>query len=358
MFKNRIKTAVKRLSRHKKPVLGSDASGGPDNAKYTLLYVVLPGYNINKTNANTSISSGFCHGFATIGVKYHMVSVYELTKMLPKCKNPIIMHSIYSYLYLTKNERRILKEYPHIVWVNADEKYYVQAYEKFGYKYQGIKNKIYDWVEESSPTFVFTPTPPAALEFFEEWRKRGLKVESIPLACDNTRYYPVEKNSKFADVKMAFVGGYWQKKAYFLDRYLKSYEDILTIYGYSKWPYIGYKGLIDANDEKLLYNCAVLSPAIDEPHAAVMGDITERVFKIMGSGGVALPNAVRFYKELFKEDELYVPEDEADFHDMAKTLLNDEDINAKYRKKGYEAIKSKHTYAHRAEQIMSLLDFD
>ena len=154
---------------------------------------------------------------------------------------------------------------------------------------------------------------------------------------------------------MAFVGGYWQKKAYFLDRYLKPYEDILTVYGYSKWPYSGYKGLLDSVDEKLLYNSAVLSPAIDEPHAAVMGDIVGRVFQIMGCGGVARTNAVKFYRELFQEDELYVPKNEKDFHEMVETLLNDEEVNSAFRRKGYDAILNRHTYAHRAQQIMGSL---
>ena len=355
-LKNSIKGTLRRHIRNKKCVLGPDATGGPEKAEITLVYVVDPGYNINILNANTSISLGLCRGFAGIGVRYQIISAYDVMKKLPEFNNTIIIHSIYSYLYYNQEERNKLRKYTHIVWVNADEKYYIKAYEKFGYKYSGITRNIYDWVEDSQPAFVFTPSPNGALQFFNEWRRRGFKVESIPLACDTTRYFPDPNNGKFKNVKMAFVGGYWEKKAFFLDRYLKPYEDILTVYGYTSWPYEGYRGLLESEDEKFLYYGAVLSPAIDEPHAAVMGDIVERVFKIMGSGGVALPNAVRFYRELFQEDELYVPNKEKDFHKMVKTLLNDLNVNEEYRKKGYEAIISRHTYRHRARQILELLD--
>ena len=81
---------------YNKPVLGTEASGGPNNSKYTFVFVVNPGYDINKTNASSSISLGFCHGFAEIGVKYKIVSVFDLIKKLPEYSNPIILESIYS----------------------------------------------------------------------------------------------------------------------------------------------------------------------------------------------------------------------------------------------------------------------
>lgn len=39
--------------------------------------------------------------------------------------------------------------------------------------------------------------------------------------------------------------------------------------GYLKWPYNYYKILIDANDEKVMYNCVFLSPIIDKSHAPI-----------------------------------------------------------------------------------------
>lgn len=87
-----------------------------------------------------------------------------------------------------------------------------------------------------------------------------------------------------------------------------------------------------------------------------MGDIVERVFKIMGSGGLAVTDVIPFYRELFAPDELLVPSSIEEYHDMIHQALNDDDFNQCYREKGYQAILERHTYAHRARQILSYLD--
>jgi hypothetical protein len=211
-------------------------------------------------------------------------------------------------------------------------------------------------VLDLEPDFGFAPVPSSALEFYSAWQKMGLRLESVPLACDTTRYYPEPESERYADVKMAFVGGYWPKKAIQFDKYLRPYEDILTVYGYSEWPYKGYSGLLPENDERVLYQNACVSPAISEPHAEVMGDIVERVFKIMGSSGLAITDVVPFYGELFESDELLVPDSVEEYHDMVHQALTDGDFNQRYRERGYQAIQDRHTYAHRARTILEHLD--
>ena len=86
-----------------------------------------------------------------------------------------------------------------------------------------------------------------------------------------------------------------------------------------------------------------------------MGDIVERAFKVMGSGGLAITNVVPFYHELFEPDELLVPENLDEYHDMVQRALTDDDFNRRCRKKGYRAIQERHTYAHRARTILDYL---
>jgi len=130
----------------------------------------------------------------------------------------------------------------------------------------------------------------------------------------------------------------------------------LQVYGYSKWPYNGYQGLLPEEEERLLYQNARVSPAISEPHAELMGDIVERVFKIIGSRGLAVTDVVPFYRDLFEPDELLVPSTVKEYHDFVRQALKDRDFNARYRQKGYEAVLARHTYAHRARSILSKLD--
>jgi len=66
------------------------------------------------------------------------------------------------------------------------------------------------------------------------------------------------------------VGGYRAYKNIQYDKYLKPYEDVLTVYGYNRWPYKGYGGLLPEDDEKVLYQNARVCPSLSEPHAEVI----------------------------------------------------------------------------------------
>ena len=353
-----VKKYAKRLLKPSsiKPVLGDQPYGGPESSPITFVMVCRQGFDINKPNANSAIRLGFCRGFAQIGVRYQLVSVWELASVLPRLEKPIIFLSSYDYLDINKKTRRLLRKYPHFVWGTPDLNIMKRAYEKFNFSYHGIPDTLYKGVAESEPTFIMTPVPESALQFYSTWLKYCPRVESVPLACDTTRYFKEPKNRKYETVKMAFVGGYWEKKAFQFDKYLKPYEDILQVYGYSKWPYRGYHGFLPENEERILYQNACVSSAIGEPHAEIMGDIVERVFKIMGSGGFAVTDVVPFYRDLFEPDELLVPTSVEAYHDMVRQALGNEDFNLKYRQKGYEAVMARHTYAHRARSILSMLD--
>ena len=356
-----LKTRLKRVMKPNSvlPIIGDKPYVGPSNSTITFVMIVRRGFNINKPNANMTCRLGFCNGFRQNGIGYRLVSVWEIEKTLPKLQNPIIFLSVYDYLDMSNKSRKMLRNFKHFVWGNPDVEVMKKIYLKYNFKYQGFGSEIYNLVLESEPQFIFTISPPSAIKFFSKWNKLGLKVKSIPLACDTSFYYQLpEEGNKYEDVQMAFVGGYWPKKAIQFDKYLMPYEDILTVYGYSKWPYRGYKGNLSRENEKYLYKKATISPAISEPHAEVMGDIVERAFKIMGSGGLAITDVVPFYRELFNPEELLVPENIDEYHYMVKKVLTDKDFNKKYREAGYKAIKDRHTYAHRARTILKYLDID
>jgi hypothetical protein len=161
-----------------------------------------------------------------------------------------------------------------------------------------------------------------------------------------------------SDVQVAFVGGYRPYKNLQYDRYLKPYEAKLRVYGYNSWPYSGYRGLLPNNEERLLYQNAGVSPALSEPHAELVGDICERVYKIMGSGGLAITDVTPSYREVFDRDELLVPDSVADYHELVRRALDDDDFNLQFRRRGLKAIEERHTYAHRARQIVGLLGLE
>jgi len=352
-----VKRAIKRTLKPDafRPVLGDHPYGGPDDSPITFVMVCREGFNINVPNASATIRLGFCHGFAQIGVRYQLISVFDLAQALPQLRRPFVFLTCYDYEDLDTQARKLLQNTPHFIWVYPWFENLEEVYVRHNLPDPRLPESVVQRILDSRPSFVWAPVPPSCLTFYEEWQKRSQRVESIPLACDTTRYYPDLENRRYADVKMAFVGGYRGYKNIQYDRYLKSYEDILSVYGYDRWPYKGYGGLLPDDDERTLYQNARISPALSEPHAEVMGDIVERAFKVMGSGGLTITDVIPFYRELFTPDELLVPASVDEYHAMVQQALRDDDFNHRYRKAGYRAIQERHTYAHRARQILNIL---
>lgn len=355
-----LKKLAKRILKSKahKSVLGNHPYGGPEDSPITAVMVAREGFGINACNANSTIRLGFCRGFAQIGVAYQLVDVFNVTRILPQLRRPLVFLSCYDYEDLDAAARKVLRDYPHFIWVCPWFEDMESVYAKHGLPNPRTSEQVTRRILDSGPDFVWAPVPPSCLTFYEEWQKRGQRLESIPLACDTARYYPEPGDQRYSDVRMAFVGGYRAYKNIQYEQYLRPYEDILTVFGYNRWPYKGYGGLLSEGDERVLYQNAQVCPALSEPHAELMGDIVERAFKVMGTGGLAVTDVIPFYRELFTSDELLVPSSVDEFHDLVRQALADEDLNQHYRHTGHSAVMARHTYAHRARTILDYLGID
>jgi hypothetical protein len=349
-------TRLKRLIRPApKPVLGPTPCGGPADSRHTLLIVCRTGFDINVPNANSTYRLGLARGFAQIGIGYRLVSVFELEQGLRETRQPIVLLSASDYEDLNAQARKLLRNHPHFIWAFPWFDRLEEVYARYKLPDPRLSASVTRRILESGASFVYAPVPPSCLVYYEFWQKHGQRVASVLQACDTERYGRQPEDTRYRDVRMCFVGGYWAYKNIQFEKYLKPYEDALTIYGYAKWPYRGYKGMLPDDAEKVLYQNARLCPALSEPHAEVMGDIVERVYKILGSGGVAITDVVPFYREVFAADELLVPTSVSEYHELVRQALEDDDFNQRLRERGFRAIMERHTYAHRARQIMDLL---
>lgn len=329
-------------------------------APFTYVSVVSPLFNQNVPHASTLLRVGLCHGFEQIGVPFVILGTHELAQRLPELPNPICALHNTDYLYMNRANRNALRRTRHFValdyWFKNDE----ETFRREGMDYQSFARQTHRAVVQNEPAFTYTISPASSFAYYEEWTQLGLRLESLPLACDPTIYRPNTPNyPQFDGVKMAFVGGYWPYKAKQFDRYLRPYEEELTIYGRQRWPYAGYGGPLPQDQEPALYRQARLSPTINEPHCERMNlDLNERVFKVLGSGGCSVTDAIPGYREWFREDELAVPTSLAEYHELVHALLTDDALNLRYRERGYQAIVKRHTYAHRAATILEWLGLD
>ncbi len=345
---------------HRPVIVQGQGQLAPGNGPMTFIVIVGPLFNQTIPNAGTTCRMGWCRGFEQLGIPYLIVSVFDLARRLPDIPNPICWVSGADYEYLNPRNLTALKRYPHVVWVSTwfvgDAQFYLgNDLENVSWS-EALNQKIL----ASEPSLVFTISPERSFEYYQGWLRQGARLVSLPLACDTTLYRSDALfRPEFANVDMAFVGGYWPYKARQFDRYLKPYADRLKVYGYSPWPYAGYGGRLPEIEEPSLYRQARLSPTINEPHVEKMGiDLNERVFKVLGSGGMTITDVTPAYREWFGEDELLVPGNLDEYHDMVHRALTDDDYSTRQRQKGHAAVMARHTYAHRARTLLEYLGID
>jgi hypothetical protein len=336
----------------------------PRAGRATFVVAVGPKFNQNVPNAYMTARMGYCRAFESLGVPYLIADLHDLPRTLAEVPRPVVMlvGDDYGSPAMTRATLAALRRHPHFVWVNP----WFRGSDAF-FAEHDLDPATWDWpaaqrerILDGQPSFVFTATVPGGLEFFEQWDRHGVPTASLPLACDTTLYTPdAPLRDDFRGVKLAFVGGYWESKGRQIDAYLRPFEDELTIYGYSQWPYRGYRGQLPRDAEPSLYRQALLCPTINEPTVRLLrGQINERVFKVLGCGSATVVDAVPAYRELFTDDELPIPGDAAEFGATVRRLLADEAERKAWARRGYEAVMRRHTYVHRVREALRLLKLE
>lgn len=341
--------------------LGSLPQTVSGNHRRTLLIPVTRAYfDADVPNANFTLTLGMCRGFESLGIPYVFVDANQLHRIVDQVPGPFCFMHGHDYPFLTRRTLRTLRRVRHFVFISSwfpDRLKYFAAH--------GIeKRKESLWevghirrVLDAEPQFGMFHDTESCLQFYSEWERQGLKVLPVPLACDTSLYSSTGPAFADPEIEIAFVGGYWKTKSTALDAYLKPLESQLTIFGYSKWPYQGYRGLLDAEDEPALYRTAKLCPTINEPTVSAFVGLNERVFKVLGCGGCTIVDAVPRYSELFSASELPpIPSGPAEFIELANELLRNQELRKRYANAGRTAVLTRHTYQHRAQAILDQLE--
>lgn len=329
----------------------------PSSKEPCALLVVGSRFDQRKPDAMMTCRMGYANAFERLGIPYLICDWREVEEAVEKWPHAfsIVFGSDVSEMSATA--RRTLAQIPTAVWVNPWFKGEADFFSD-----HGLQGNTWIWsaghrkaVLDLGAKFGFTATVPSGLDRFESWRVAGLEVVSLPLACDTSLYHPMDaEDPAFAEVDLAFVGGYWESKGKALDRYLRPFEDQLTVYGYNRWPYRGYSGSLERERESALYRQAKICPVVNEPTVALMkGQINERIFKVLGAGGTPVVDAVPAYRELFSDEELGIPEDETEFAIMVRELLADSERRHEVSKRGRAAVLERHTYIHRARTVLA-----
>ena len=307
-------------------------------------------------NAYGTTRLGYLHGFQKLGAQASFVPYSELAGWTAARSSPPLLWMTYAdYYHLGQDALEAVQACPHIVQVNTWFEGMVKLHASFKAPSPQVPEDILGKIEASRPDFVWCSAPePYLEEFYAGWKNAGMRVVSLPWACDSTVYVDVEVGPKAPDADVAFVGGYRAYKEPQYEAYLWPYENRLKVWGYSEWPRC-YQGMLPEEDERRLYASATACPTISEPQFAVTGDTVERPFKVLGSGGLTVFDPVPAYRCLFGPDEALIPRNDAEYHEMMKWVLEEPNMNQTYRQRGREAVLSRHCYKHRAQKVMEEL---
>ncbi len=331
----------------------------PFKNEQTFVMAVGPAFDQSRPDAMMACRMGYCRAFEGLGIPYVIADVRDVADLIQRLPNPLVMYFAGDLEFLPANHIPILQSFPSAVWVypwfSDSQQFFISH--GMNPKIWTLPDRTIKKIRSLAPRFGFTATTPSGLHCFEEWERCGIPVKSFPLACDTHIYQSApDAIPEFENVPLGFVGGYWPSKGREIDRYLRRFESRLRIYGYSKWPYSGYRGQLPVEHEASFYRQARVCPVINEPTVALMkGQINERVFKVLGSMGCPVVDAVPAYRELYAEDELLVSDGPEHFAELVEGLLKDPERNYAYRMRGHKATLERHTYEHRVRSLMKHL---
>ena len=197
----------------------------------------------------------------------------------------------------------------------------------------------------------------------KEWKDIALCYGLLP-AADTVVY---KETSVYDNLKcdLAFVGGYWPYKARNFDKYLLPLcypvgKYNIKIFGNQIWPVSQYLGVIDDSEASSLFASATICPNISEPHANVFGfEVNERIFKLAASKAFFISDPIASLTEdIFANDEAVIADNPEHFRDLVDTFLDKPHLRDTHIQECYDTVMSSHTYEHRANDIIQLLELD
>ena len=171
---------------------------------YKTFVTLIPlGWDFNKSHAGTCIILGHMRGFKEIGITPIAIFDGDTEGFLPELDNPFIILGYDTFNRLSPAGRQTVSRYPHFIWVNM----WADGIDKLAAEHNHpnplLPDEIYKHILDSGARFLFCNSPESHYSYYDNWIKRGQRLETILEACDTTRYYPSHGDvHKFSDVEM------------------------------------------------------------------------------------------------------------------------------------------------------------
>ena len=325
----------------------------------TLLICVESNFNQNIKNANYLTPLSFAQGWTEVAGGAKFIFIKDLLREIEKYDNPAVFISQQHFRYFTFQEARKLRGKNLFVWVHV----HPRAFRRFEQENPLVPTAESDMYLDAyaklicaEPKFVWNAVGSAAMDFYKGWKEDGLNWETIYPGANTHLYFP-DFSNKYKNIKIGYVGGYWEEKAQAFDAYLRPWEDDFVPYGYSSWPYKKYGGELTESQERQLYSSAGLIPLVHGPAGWRMAEITERYLKAPACRAFCIADENPAVRELFSENEMLQASSSEHFRHLVNDFISGKiDVNF-WKEAGYQATVKKHLVKHRAMQILRALNF-
>jgi hypothetical protein len=316
------------------------------------------GYDQAVKNAAYFMPLNFAQGWNEAAGGAKIIFAKDLLREIEQYPGAAVLISQHNFRHFSDREARSLRGKDLFVWVHV----HPRSFSRFERENPLIPKEesdtylvAYPKVVLAEPKFVWNAIGKAGMEWYEGWREDGFHWESIFPGANTTLYYP-EPTDRFKDVKIAYVGGYWEEKAQAFTSYLRPWEDVLTPYGYSRWPYKNYAGGLTEEEERQLYSSAGLIPLVTTPAGWRIAEITERYLKAPACRAFCIADENPALREVFREDEMLQAQSPEHFHQLVNDWLQGKIDVERWRNAAYKAVQDRHLVKHRAFQILRALD--
>ena len=126
----------------------------------TFLMIVGSTYDERRPDAMMVARQGYCNAFEQIGIPYLIVDIRDLSKVLPKIKNPFCMLYSSDLGALSSSTIKLLRDIPLAVWVHpwfsdSDDFFYNNGLDKTLWD---TPDKTKKAILDLNPKFIFSAT--------------------------------------------------------------------------------------------------------------------------------------------------------------------------------------------------------
>lgn len=201
----------------------------------------------------------------------------------------------------------------------------------------------------------------------EKLKKEGIDSFFLPLALDNSVYFPIKNQGK--DIDLLFIGNLNSKRLSILENLIKDFPKLnIQIYGrylgliiskrHFKYYFKRYRKYfknknITTSEANNLYSGTKIALNIHKEQSKY--GCNPRFFEILGTKTFQLVDNNNFIDEFFS-DKVITYENSKDLKNKIKKYLDNEDSRSSIAEKGYKEVIKNHTFVNRIRYILNKIN--